>query len=124
MLAPVIHLQPLTYEELLVLAEKLADIHAGYFGYERKVTTDDLVRFLQIEFGRVGADSHLTPREVIRDFIELLDIMYQNPDTDVAELLQPGAFAQLAATVETGSNASGSKPGSSDVDPSFAEFTI
>ena len=124
MLAPVIHLQPLTYEELLVLAEKLADIHAGYFGYERKVTTDDLVRFLQIEFGRVGADSHLTPREVIRDFIELLDIMYQNPDTDVAELLQPGAFAQLVATVETGSNANGSKPGSSDVDPSFAEFTI
>ena len=124
MLAPVIHLQPLTYEELLVLAEKLADIHAGYFAYERKVTTDDLVRFLQIEFGRVGADSHLTPREVIRDFIELLDIMYQNPDTDVAELLQPGAFAQLTATVETGSNANGSKPGSSDVDPSFAEFTI
>ena len=124
MLAPVIHLQPLTYEELLVLAEKLADIHAGYFGYERKVTTDDLVRFLQIEFGRVGADSHLTPREVIRDFIELLDIMYQNPDTNVAELLQPNAFAQLAATVETGSNANGSKPGSSDVDPSFAEFTI
>ena len=124
MLAPVIHLQSLTYEELLVLAEKLADIHAGYFAYERKVTTDDLVRFLQIEFGRVGADSHLTPREVIRDFIELLDIMYQNPDTDVAELLQPGAFAQLTATVETGSNANGSKPGSSDVDPSFAEFTI
>ena len=124
MLAPVIHLQPLTYEELLVLAEKLADIHAGYFGYERKVTTDDLVRFLQIEFGRVGADSHLTPREVIRDFIELLDIMYQNPDTDVAELLQSDAFAQLTATVETGSNANGSKPGSSDVDPSFAEFTI
>ena len=124
MLAPVIHLQPLTYEELLVLAEKLADIHSGYFDYERKVTTDDLVRFLQIEFGRVGADSHLTPREVIRDFIELLDIMYQNPDTDVAELLQPNAFAQLAATVETGSSANGSKPGSSDVDPSFAEFTI
>lgn len=124
MLAPVIHLQPLTYEELLVLAEKLADIHSGYFDYERKATTDDLVRFLQIEFGRVGADSHLTPREVIRDFIELLDIMYQNPDTDVAELLQSDAFAQLTATVEAGSNANGSKPGSSDVDPSFAEFTI
>lgn len=124
MLAPIIHLQPLTYEELLVLAEKLSDIHSGYFDYERKVTTDDLVRFLQIEFGRVGADSHLTPREVIRDFIELLDIMHQNPETDVAELLQSDAFTQLTATVEMGSNANGSKPGSSDVDPSFAEFTI
>ena len=33
MLAPVIRLEPLTHEELLVLAEKLADIHAGLFGY-------------------------------------------------------------------------------------------
>ena len=121
MLAPVIHLQPLTYEELLVLAEKLADIHAGYFGYERTVTTDDLVRFLQIEFGRVGADSHLTPREVIRDFIELLDIMYQNPGADVAELLQSDAFSQAISAPGTNGSAGS---GSGDVDPAFAEFTI
>ena len=121
MLAPVIHLQPLTYEELLVLAEKLADIHAGYFGYERTVTTDDLVRFLQIEFGRVGADSHLTPREVIRDFIELLDIMYQNPGADVAELLQSDAFSQAISAPGTDGSAGS---GSGDVDPAFAEFTI
>lgn len=62
LLAPVIHLQPLTHEELLVLVEKLADIHAGLFGYERTITQDELVGFLQAEFGRVGADSHLTPR--------------------------------------------------------------
>ncbi|HIY50336.1 MAG TPA: ATP-binding protein, partial [Candidatus Olsenella avicola] len=79
MLAPVIHLEPLTYEELLVLIEKLAEIHAGYFGYERTLTEAQLVSFLQVEFGRVGADTHLTPREVIRDFIELLDIVCQNP---------------------------------------------
>ena len=83
MLAPVIRLNPLTYEELLVLIEKLADIHAGYFEYQRSLTEDDLVSFLQIEFGRVGSDSHLTPREVIRDFIELLDIVYQHPDASV-----------------------------------------
>ena len=123
MLAPVIHLQPLTYEELLVLAEKLADIHAGYFGYERKVTTDDLVRFLQIEFGRVGADSHLTPREVIRDFIELLDIMYQNPQASVVELLASEAFERLVAAPGATSNASDGD-GSGDVAPAFAEFTI
>ena len=64
MLAPVIHLEPLTYEELLVLIEKLAQIHAGYFGYERTLTEAQLVRFLKVEFGRVGADTHLTPREV------------------------------------------------------------
>ena len=123
MLAPVIHLQPLTYEELLVLAEKLADIHAGYFGYERKVTTDDLVRFLQIEFGRVGADSRLTPREVIRDFIELLDIMYQNPQASVVELLASEAFERPVAAPGATSNASDGD-GSGDVVPAFAEFTI
>ncbi|HIS40886.1 MAG TPA: ATP-binding protein [Candidatus Aphodovivens avistercoris] len=93
LLAPVIHLEPLTYEELLVLIEKLADIHAGLFGYERTLTEDDLVAFLRIEFGRVGADTHLTPREVIRDFIELLDIVSQNPQVSVADLLESDDFA-------------------------------
>lgn len=87
MLAPIIHLHPLTYEELLVLIEKLQQIHAGYFGYEARLNEEDLVQFLQIEFGRVGADTHLAPREVIRDFIELLDIAYQNPSTPVASIL-------------------------------------
>lgn len=87
MLAPIIHLHPLTYEELLVLIEKLQQIHTGYFGYEARLSEEDLVQFLQIEFGRVGADTHLTPREVIRDFIELLDIAYQNPSTPVASIL-------------------------------------
>lgn len=54
MLAPIIRLQPLTYEELLVLIEKLAQIHAGYFGYESNLDEGDLVNFLKIEFGRRG----------------------------------------------------------------------
>ncbi len=87
MLAPVIKLNPLTYEELLVLTEKLADIHAGYFGYERALATEDLVRFLELEYGRVGADTHLTPREVIRDFVELLDILFQNPGSTMESVL-------------------------------------
>lgn len=118
MLAPIIRLQPLTYEELLVLIEKLMQIHAGYFGWTPTLTENDLVDFLKIEFGRVGADTHLTPREVIRDFIELLDILCQNPDANVAELLQSvggDALAPAAATNDTGT---------ADDDRNFAEFTI
>ena len=117
MLAPVIHLEPLTYEELLVLIEKLAEIHAGYFGYERTLTEAQLVSFLQVEFGRVGADTHLTPREVIRDFIELLDIVCQNPGTDVDALLRSDAFAGAVAAPAVAA-------GEKDVDAAFAEFTI
>lgn len=117
MLAPVIHLNPLTYEELLVLIEKLADIHAGYFGYERRLGTQDLVRFLEIEFGRVGADTHLTPREVIRDFIELLDILCQNPEMGMEELLGSNQFAMATSGGTSGeADQSGQR--------SFAEFKI
>lgn len=118
MLAPIIRLQPLTYEELLVLIEKLMQIHAGYFGWTPTLTENDLVDFLKIEFGRVGADTHLTPREVIRNFIELLDILCQNPDANVAELLQSvggDALVPAAATGDT-DTAGG--------DRNFAEFTI
>ena len=118
MLAPIIRLQPLTYEELLVLIEKLMQIHAGYFGWTPTLTENDLVDFLKIEFGRVGADTHLTPREVIRDFIELLDILCQNPDANVAELLQSVGSDALAPAAATGDT------GTAGGDRNFAEFTI
>lgn len=114
MLAPIIRLHPLTHEELLVLIEKLGQIHAGYFGYTSTVTEEDLAAFLQIEFGRVGADTHLTPREVIRDFIELLDIACQNPDLDISKLLRDeGALSAGAGTKDP-----------DDPATAYAEFTI
>ena len=122
MLAPVIKLVPLTYEELLVLIEKLQNIHAGYFGYAPTLTEDDLVEFLQIEFGRVGADTHLTPREVIRDFIELLDIVCQNPGVSVADLLHSESFAY--AQPPAGASLPGAAQDPDDVAAPFAEFTI
>lgn len=92
MLSPVIRLQPLTREEMLVLVEKLADIHAELYQYERRLTQQDLAWFIEEEFARIGADSHITPREVIRDFIEALDILYQNPGFKLKELLGSGSF--------------------------------
>ena len=114
LLAPVIRLQPLTNEELLVLTEKLAAIHAGLYGYECPLTDQDLLAFMQLEMGRVGATSHVTPREIIRDFIELLDILWQDPGQRVDELLRSDEFAgMLSQGTDDGSDDSG-----------FAEFTI
>ena len=100
LMAPVIYLAPLTYEEQLVLIEKLRDIHGVLLGYTPTLTQEQLASFIRIEFSRVGADSHLTPREVIRDFIELLDILYQRPGTDPAALLGSGEFSFAAAGEE------------------------
>ena len=92
LLSPVIRLQPLTNEEMLILIEKLADIHAGLYEYPQIVTQQDMIDFIEIEFGRIGADTHITPREVIRDFIEVLDIVYQNPGVKVRQVLGSEAF--------------------------------
>ncbi|WP_455788110.1 ATP-binding protein [Acidaminococcus fermentans] len=113
LLAPVIRLQPLTSDEMLVLVEKLTEIHGALYGYAPKVIQEDLVTFIRIEFQRIGADSHITPREVIRDFIEVLDILYQHPELKVAELLQSDSFQYAKNAVEGEETA-----------PEFAEFTI
>ncbi|KRN58339.1 ATP-binding protein [Limosilactobacillus secaliphilus] len=113
MYAPVIKLEPLTAEEMLVLTEKLANMHAQLYGYQRKITEDDLATFIKIEYGRIGASSNITPREVIRDFIELLDILWQHPDTKVEKLLKSDQF-----------NYSQSDAVSNKSDDQFAEFEI
>lgn len=103
LLSPVIRLLPLTNEEMLILIEKLADIHAGLYEYKQIVAQQDMVDFIEIEFSRIGADTHITPREVIRDFIEVLDIIYQNPGMKVRTLLGSESFtyAQNAVNEET-----------------------
>ena len=113
MLAPVIRLDPLTPEEMLVLCEKLTDMHVALYGYDSRVTTEDLSSFIKIEFERVGANSNITPREIIRDYIELLDLLYQNPEMNITELLASDEFSYTK-----------SEAVSDEASEVFAEFTI
>lgn len=93
LLAPVIRLEPLTPEEMLVLCEKLMHMHSDLYGYASRLSTDDLADFIKLEYSRIGADQNITPREVIRDFIELLDLLYQNPGTTMEEMLRSDGFS-------------------------------
>ena len=113
LLAPVIRLEPLSPEEMLVLCEKLTDMHADLYDYTKKFTIEDLTIFIKIEYERIGADQHITPREVIRDFIELLDLLYQNPALSLAELLNSEDFSYTK-----------SEAVSDDTDGDFAEFVL
>ncbi len=113
LLAPVIRLEPLTAEEMLVLCEKLSAMHAGLYGTEERVSAEERVQFIRMEYGRIGADQNITPREVIRDYIELLDILYQNPDLGMDEILQSDAFTYAK-----------SEAVSDKSEEIYAEFTI
>ena len=98
----------------MVLCEKLADMHAGLYGYTRTIGTPELVTFIRIEYGRIGADTHITPREVIRDFIELLDILCQHPETDVASLLDSDEFSYAKSEADS----------SADISEEYADFIL
>ena len=111
LLSPVIKLSPLSNEEMLILTEKLTEIHAALYSYEPRVTTEDAAQFIRAEYSRVGAEQMITPREVIRDWIEVLNVLYQNPGTTVDALISSGGFSFSAP--ETG-----------DEESSYAEFEI
>ena len=90
--APIIRLSMLSQEEMYILVEKLLNIHAGLYHYTPSLSHDELVYFLTVEYNRVGATTHITPREIIRDFIELINILHQNPTKSVPEILGDNSF--------------------------------
>ncbi len=89
--SPVIKINRLSDDELYALVVRLMSLHGQYYQWEPKVAEDELVSFLQLCYDRIGADSMLTPREVIRDFLNVLNILHQNPDTTFAKIIDSGA---------------------------------
>ena len=98
--APIIRLQMLNQEEMYILVEKLLNIHAQLYHYTPTLTQEDLVYFLTVEYNRVGASTHITPREIIRDFIELINILYQNPQKSVSEILGDNSFEMAKGGID------------------------
>lgn len=95
--SPVIKLNQLTSEEIYLLLERLCELHSSYYSYENKLGTKELTAFLNTVVGRLGADQLLTPREVTRDFLGLLNILYQNPDATFEKLIDEQGFAVKSA---------------------------
>ncbi|RXZ81704.1 biotin carboxylase [Paenibacillaceae bacterium] len=84
---PMIKLDMLSHEEILVLLQKLSTIHALHYGYRERLSNAQLVQFMELIVGRLGADALLTTREVVRDFMDLLHTLEQNSSITVEELL-------------------------------------
>jgi len=84
--ASVMILEQLTYEEIYVLIEKVTDIHATHYEYDVRVTKEQIIKFIEYKMNRIGADELLTPRELLREYITILNIMEQNPQLTFNEL--------------------------------------
>jgi len=79
---PVIKLVPLSNNEIFVLLKILKEIFDINYNVNIDVTEDDIQLFMEEMFNKPGADEFLTPREVIRDFLNILSILRQNPGAD------------------------------------------
>ncbi|MDR6922567.1 MULTISPECIES: ATP-binding protein [Chryseobacterium] len=83
---PVIKLTPLDHNEIFVLLKKLKLIFDFNYKTELNVTDEDISAFMEEMFNKPGASEFLTPREVIRDFLNILNIIRQNPGADKKRL--------------------------------------
>jgi hypothetical protein len=84
---PVIRLMPLSNTEIFVLLQNLKQIFD--FNYKTEIAIDDtdIQLFMEEMFNKPGANEFLTPREVIRDFLNVLSILRQNPAVDKRKLI-------------------------------------
>lgn len=85
--SPVIRLRRLSDNELYALLSRLSKLHAMQKGTSELLSEDEKREFLSFSLSRAGATELLTPREMIRDFLTLLNILSENPNADFAQLL-------------------------------------
>jgi hypothetical protein len=77
--SPVIKLDNLTPEDCLVLLMNIRRVHAGKHSEEHFIPKEGLIAFLKNCQSRMGANYFQTPRETIKDFVSLLNILEQDP---------------------------------------------
>ena len=84
---PVIKLLPLDHNEIFVLLQRLKDIFEFNYKAQMNISDNDIQIFMEEIFNKPGASEFLTPREVIRDFLNILNLLRQNPTLDKTVLL-------------------------------------
>lgn len=76
---PVIRLQPMSPEDLFVLLRNISVVDAEGDIAARKVPDDGIQAILHKAHATLGAEFFLTPRDIVRSFVGLLNILNQNP---------------------------------------------
>lgn len=79
---PVLKLYPLDNNEIFVLLKKLKAIFELNYKSVIEIKDIEIQLFMEEIFNKPGASEFLTPREVIRDFLNILNIIRQNPRVD------------------------------------------
>lgn len=97
MSGPMLRLEVLTDLEMFVLLERIREIHGLNFNYEPAVSKEQIQFFMNEVRKRLGADQLITPREIVRDYIAILNILQQNPDMTFDGIVGAESFKPTVA---------------------------
>jgi hypothetical protein len=100
--SPVLRLSRLSHEEIYLLLERLRDIHALHYDYEARLDKRELTAFMDLAFSGPGAEEFITPREIARDFIGLLNILREDRSLDFDALVYRDGFTVKGFAAESG----------------------
>lgn len=84
---PVIKLSSLTADEIFVLLQKIREIHQSQAAAPVKMTDQDIHTYMEEVLRRMGAREFTTPRELVREFVNLLNLLVQYPDKTWQEIV-------------------------------------
>ena len=125
LIGPVIRLRRLSDDELFALIGRVTKLYAQYYDAAPQITQEQMAQFLRLCLDRAGADSMITPREMLRDYMTVLNILMQNPDVSFETVL--GSAVTLKSAYGEEQPSASTSGGSDDSDGATVKkpkFTI
>jgi hypothetical protein len=119
---PVIKLQNLSPEDLFILLSNILNVHANGDPTKRIVPDEAIRAVLETANRTLGADFYKTPRDVIRSFVQMINVLEQNPGTEWKTLLAEGIVKKTIIPISA--EESVQEAGAEQDDDGFAAFKL
>ena len=84
---PVIKLVPLSNEEILVLLKKLKIIFEINYECKISLTDKNITMFMEYILNKHISAEMLTPRDIVKDFLNLLNVLRQHPKMKIKDVM-------------------------------------
>ena len=100
LIGPVIRLRRLSDDELFALISRVTKLYSDNYGVEPRITEEQKVEFLNVCLSRAGADSMITPREMLRDYMTVLNLLMQNKELSFEEIIGKAVTLKTDADID------------------------
>lgn len=91
--APTVFLAPLTNNDLKVLLLRVLNVYAYGDKARYALTSEDVTVFLETQFKKLGSELLKRTRDVVKEFVQVLDMIQQHPEVQWRTLIGGKAAA-------------------------------